>query len=243
MLQRTLVESLSGGVEMQFLYIPRGKFLMGAPESDGDAYDRERPQHEVNISKGFYLGKYLVTQGQWEGVMGTRPWSGQDSAESHEDCPVVHVSWEDTQAFVGKLNERGNLYRLPSEAEWEYSCRAGASSRWSFGDDERTLRDYAWYDENAWEEQYAHHVGMKQPNTWGLYDMYGNVYEWCGDWYGPYASKPQVDPIGPPSGSFRVSRGGAFFDYGLDMRSTFRKKCASSNRLSYVGFRLLKVSE
>ncbi|MDP6775275.1 MAG: SUMF1/EgtB/PvdO family nonheme iron enzyme, partial [Candidatus Latescibacteria bacterium] len=199
----------AGSVEMAFVYISPGKFQMGSPSTETGRYDSEGPQHEVTISKGFYLGKYEVTQGQWQGVMGTTPWSGQSYVQVDADNPAVYVSWNDVQSFVQMLNDaaKDSLYRLPTEAEWEYACRAGTTERWSFGDDESKLKDYAWYYDNAWKagEEYAHGVGTKLPNPWGLFDMHGNVWEWCLDWYdGSYSSDAQVDPLGPDSGPYHV---------------------------------------
>ena len=152
------------------------------------------------------------------------------------------VSWYKTQRFVRKLNQAAGeaLYRLPTEVEWEYACRAGTTTRWSFGDDESQLEDYAWYDGNAWfaGERYPHKVGTKKPNPWGLYDMHGNVYEWCQDWYGDYSSAAQVDPTGPSSGSIRILRGGGFNDDAQLVRSANRY--SYSPGLPSSGFRLLR---
>ena len=210
---------------METVYIQPGTFTMGSPASESGRYDDEGPQHEVTISKGFYLGKYEVTQGQWQAVMGTTPWSGQNYVQANAEHPAVYVSWTDAQAFIQKLNEAAGktLYGLPTEAEWEYACRAGTTARWSFGDDESQLKDYAWYDVNAWDvgERYAHKVGTKQANPWGLYDMHGNVWEGCADRYGAYW-------------------GGCFDCYGNSTRSASRGDASPSGRDSDVGFRLLK---
>jgi formylglycine-generating enzyme required for sulfatase activity len=230
---------------MEFVYIPPGKFLMGSLSSEPGRSSDEGPQHEVTITQGFYLGKYEVTQGQWESVMGTRPWSGQDYVQENPDHPTVYVSWNDAQAFVTKLNQAAgsDLYRLPAEAEWEYACRAGTTTRWSFGDDQDRLGEYAWYTANAWYagKQYAQKVGTKKPNPWGLYDMHGNVWEWCQDWYGPYSSSPHVDPTGRLSGSRRVVRGCSF--HGGSSRSANRSRRTPSCRNGYLGLRLLMRAE
>ena len=213
---------------MAFVWIEPGVFQMGSPESEEGRWSNEGPLHEVEISQGFYLGKYEVTQGEWESVMGTTPWSGRDYVRSDPSHPAVYISWDDVQAFIERLNASAGeaVYRLPSEAEWEYACRAGTSTRWSFGDDESELTDYAWYYANAWDvgEKYAHAVGTKRANPWGLYDMHGNVWEWVQDWYASdyYNSSPRVDPPGPTSGSCRVVRGGAFYDAARHVRSAFR---------------------
>ena len=161
------------------------------------------PLHEVEISRGFWLGRYEVTQGQWEAVMGETPWSGKSYVRSNPSHPAVYISWHDVQEFIEKLNAASgsSVYRLPSEAEWEYACRAGTTTRWSFGDDVSQLTDYAWYGGNACTggECYARVVGKKRPNPWKLHDMHGNVFEWVQDWYSSryYNSSPRVDPSRP----------------------------------------------
>ena len=161
--------------------------------------DDEKPMHEVRISKPFYLGKYEVTQGQWQAVMGNNP----SRFKGDPNRPVEQVAWEDVQAFMRKLNaiEGGTTYRLPTEAEWEYAARAGTTTAYSFGDDPRLLGEYAWYSENA--KGKTHPVGQKKSNAWGLHDMHGNVWEWVQDWY----SKPY------PSGTVTESAGAGL---GLD---------------------------
>jgi sulfatase modifying factor 1 len=164
------------------------------------------------ISQGFYLGKYEITQGQWERVMGTRPWEGQDYVQSSPTHPAVYISWEDVQDFIRRLNQASGatIYRLPTEAEWEYGCRGGTTTRWSSGNSEELLKQYAWFDKNAWNvgNKYGHAVGSKRPNPWGLYDMHGNAWEWVQDRYGAYNSESVTDPQGPSSSSHRVIRGG-----------------------------------
>ena len=192
-----------------------------------------------------HLAQCVVTQAQWEGVMGTCPWDGKEYVYSSPDHPAVFISWEDAQEFIAKLHGEGAAghYRLPSEAEWEYACRAGTTSRWSFGEDENELGAYAWYDDNAWDigEQYAHAVGQKRANGWGLYDMYGNVSEWCSDWFGEYEADRQVDPSGPATGSDRVSRSGAFEDYARYTRSACRVLWEPAFRDDIAGFRLSRT--
>ena len=239
--------------DIEMVWIEPGTFQMGSPSSEPGRDSDEGPVHEVTISQGFYLGKYEVTQGQWESVMGTRPWQSRSYVRSGLNYPAVFVSWGDAQEFIRRLNTSlgSEVYRLPTEAEWEYACRAGTTTRWSFGDDESQLGDdesqlgdYAWYRDNAWDvgERYSHSVGTKRANPWGLYDMHGNVWEWVQDWYDRdyYRSSPSVDPAGPSSGSVRVLRGGDFGHHARNVRSAIRATLPPGHRYSYVGFRLLR---
>ena len=235
--------SLPNDASMEFVWVPAGTFMMGSPSSEaGRNYD-EDPVHGVTISKGFYLGKYEVTQGQWESVMGTTPWRGMDNVRSSSSYPAVYVSWDAAQEFISRLNSAAGseLYRLPSEAEWEYACRAGTTTRWSFGDDESLLTHYAWYNASV-GEAYGHRVGTKRPNAWGLYDMHGNVYEWVEDWYNRdyYIRSSLVDPSGPATGWFRVFRGGGFNGNAQGVRSAARYCASPGYRNDGIGFRLLR---
>ena len=171
---KELAVDLGGGVKLEMVLIPAGEFLMGSPDSDDGAELNEKPQHRVQITKPFYLGKYPVTQEQWQAVMGDNPSHFKDPKN-----PVECVSWNDCQQFVGKLNKRSSdqtgAFKLPTEAQWEYACRAGSTTRYCFGDDEGGLGDYAWHLNNSGGR--THPVGEKKPNAWGLYDMHGNVLE------------------------------------------------------------------
>ena len=231
--------SLPGGASMEFVRIEPGTFQMGAPSSESGRWDDEGPVHEVEISRGFWLGKYEVTQGEWEAVVGSNPSSYTGNARR----PVEMVSWNDVHEFIGRLNDAAgdSLYRLPSEAEWEYACRAGTSTRWSFGDDESRLGDYAWYDCNDGCNTKA--VGGKLPNAWGLYDMQGNVWEWVQDWFewGYYNTSPRVDPPGPTSGAHRVGRGGSFAYTARHLRVANRIDASPDYRDDVAGFRLLRM--
>ena len=240
--------SLPGGTEMEFVWIGPGTFQMGSLSAEEGRWNNEGPVHEVEISTGFYLGTYEVTQDQWEEVMGTRPWSSERYVQSDPTHPAVYISWDDVQLFIAKLNASvgSEVYRLPTEAEWEYACRAGTRTRWSFGEDVSQLTHYAWYRDNAWDagEQYAHVVGLKRPNPWGLYDMHGNVWEWVQDWWDEYyyydESSPRVDPSGPSTGSDRVVRGG-FAYHARFVRSAHRNRISPGLRDAGVGFRLLRI--
>jgi formylglycine-generating enzyme required for sulfatase activity len=231
--------ALPAGATMDFVWIPPGTFAMGSPAAEVGREDDEGPRHEVTVSRGFWLGRCEVTQGQWEAVMETNP-----SQSLGADRPVVYVSWDDVQQFVGKLNAAAGeaVYRLPSEAEWEYACRAGTATRWSFGDDERRLGEYAWWYGNS--EGRSRPVGRKRPNPWGLCDMHGNVEEWVDGWYGPYGGEALTDPVGPPPASgypLRLMRGGTFGNMPRNTRSAHRLANASAFRFSGVGARLLRV--
>jgi len=220
---------IGGGVKMQFILIPAGQFVMGSresaqavvkafklPEAFVHYLKNEHPQHRVRITKPFYLGKYEVTQKQWKAIMGDNP-----SFRKGAGNPVETVSWNDCQAFIGKLNKKlgkpGAKFALPTEAQWEYACRAGTSTVFSFGDDKAVFGEYVWYGRNSVKKLQP--VGLKKPNPWGLYDMNGNAAEWCADWYGAYKQSPQNDPTGPSKGLSRVLRGGSFYE---DMPDSFR---------------------
>jgi len=204
--------------------VPAGRFIMG-DKSNG-------PIHQCTISSDFYMGKYPVTQGQWEAVMGSNPSKFVDV-----DHPVEQVSWDDCQEFIKRLNAivKG-IYRLPTEAEWEYACRAGSAGRYCFGDNEAVLGEYAWYRDNSGSQTQP--VGRKRPNTWGLYDMHGNVWEWCLDWYGDYPSVAVTDPSGAPTGTDRVPRGGGWYDEACHVTSAGRGGGAPDGRFTHLGFRL-----
>ena len=226
---------LGGGVKLTMVLIPAGEFTMGSPEDDPDRVSDETP-HRIQITEPFYLGIYEVTQEQYEKVMGKNP-----SGSEGPTLPVEQVSWEDATTFCAKLSasDPRSTYRLPTEAEWEYACRAGTTTRHSFGDD--LDPQYAWFRDNS--NGRSHPVGQKQPNAWGLYDMHGNVREWCRDWYASsYQEDPStVDPTGPATGSNRVARGGGWFVTPEYCRSANRDKYAPINRFINLGFRVALV--
>jgi formylglycine-generating enzyme required for sulfatase activity/tRNA A-37 threonylcarbamoyl transferase component Bud32 len=225
---------ITNSIGMKLKLIPAGSFMMGS--EDGEA--NEKPVHEVRITKPFYLGVTEVTNAQWEAVMGVET----PSKWTEADRPVETVSWNDAVEFCKKLSGRpeeralGRVYRLPTEAEWEYACRAGTTTKWASGDDEGTLGEFAWLDTNSSGQ--THNVGGKRPNAWGLYDMHGNVWEWCSDWYGTYAAGAVADPTGPAGGSYRVFRGGSWSHPARYCRSASRHWSVPSSRSSYLGFRL-----
>ena len=223
--------NLAKGVSIEMVNLPGGEFTMG-----GDRYDRENPRHQIRVSP-FAIGKYQVTQAQWQAVMDKNP-----SSFKGDNLPVETVSWNDMAEFLKKA---GNGFRLPTEAEWEYAARAGSNAEYCFGDDEKLLDEYSWFYENAGGE--THPVGEKKQNQFGLYDMHGNVWEWCSDWYGSsYYAECQkqgtvTDPPGPSTGSARVRRGGGWIGDAVFCRSAHRSGGAPGGRGDYLGFRLVRI--
>ncbi|HTS26495.1 MAG TPA: formylglycine-generating enzyme family protein [Bryobacteraceae bacterium] len=219
----------------EFVTIAPGEFQMGCSPDDRECGEDEKPAHRVRITKGFELGKYEVTQAQWEAMMGSNP-----SEVKGADLPVEQVSWNDIQDFLRRVNGRDDhyRYRLPHEAEWEYAARAGTSGPY-YGE----LDAIAWYGRNSANQ--AHPVGGKQPNAWGLYDMIGNAWEWCQDWYESdayraFAKDPAVDPHGPASGEYRVLRGGSWYQYLWFLRVSSRFRERPGGRFRHTGFRCLR---
>jgi formylglycine-generating enzyme required for sulfatase activity len=202
----------------------------------------DEQQHEVTISKNYYLGVTEVTQGQYEKVMGKNPswFQGNKIQGDNSNHPVELVSWEDAIEFCKKLSDlpeekaAGRVYRLPTEAEWEYACRAGSKTAYSFGESSESLGDYAWFKGNS--NMQTHPVGEKKANAWGLYDMHGNVWEWC-SYYGEYPKGAVSDPVGPREDSSRVPRGGSWGYEAASCRSATRLRYAPSNR-GDIGFRV-----
>jgi len=229
--------SVTNSIGMTFVYIKPGTFMMGSPLSELGRESNET-QHQVTLTKGFYIQRTEVTQGQWRAVMGNNPSSNSNCGD---ECPVEMVQWNNVQEFILRLNQKegGESYRLPTEAEWEYACRAGTNTRFSFGDNDKQLNDYDWYDLNSARQ--THWVATKQPNAWGIYDMHGNVSEWCQDWYGPYPSGSVTDPAGPSSGLERVDRGGSAYHPVQECRSAFRFKRVPHSGGSITGFRLART--
>jgi formylglycine-generating enzyme required for sulfatase activity len=237
---KELTFDLGKGVKLEMVRIPKGKFLMGSTKDEEGRYDSEGPEHEVTLTKDFYLGKYEVTQEQWEALMGSNP-----SDFKLKNGPVDHANWEDCQEYIKKLNakvvNKVGTFRLPTEAEWEYACRAESKTRYSFGNADGDLGEHAWYNKNS--DGKTHEVGTRKPNGFGLHDMHGNVWEWCSNWHDQYPSEAVSDPTGPSTGSYRVLRGGSWSDNSRLCRSASRYRNAPSWRFSYLGlgFRLALV--
>ena len=229
--QRAVLEKLIANM----VKVQGGTFTMGAtPEQGNDAASDEKPAHQVTLSD-YYIGRYEVTQKEWQAVMGYNP-----SYNEGDNLPVEQVSWNDCQDFINKLNQLTGLkFRLPSEAQWEYAARGGKHSRGFKYSGSDNIGDVAWYDENSGST--TPQVGTKQPNELGIYDMSGNVWEWCGDWYGSYSSSDQVNPTGPSSGSYRVLRGGGWGNNAGDCRVSYRFRYFPSLRHYSCGFRVVLV--
>jgi formylglycine-generating enzyme required for sulfatase activity len=246
---------LTNSIDMKLVLIPKGKFMMDSPPDEkGSPEDARR--HEVTISRDYHLGMHEVTQAQYKQIMGKNPshFQGDAVAERHPETkrvvkdvdsanhPVEQVSWEDAVEFCQRLSalpeekKAGRVYRLPTEAEWEYACRAGSQTAYSFGSDEKSLVNFGWYNSNS--KGMTHAVGLKKANAWGLYDMHGNVFEWCADWYGVYPKGSATDPRGPEDGLVRVYRGGCWALVAVYCRSAGRDGIGESFRDYAHGFRV-----
>ena len=236
-------KEITNSIGMKLVLIPKGTFMMGSPESE-KGRQKDETQHEVAISKDYYLGVHEVTQSEYQQVMNKNPsnFQGEKIKGDSSPHPVDQVSWNDAVEFCKRLSElpeekkAGRVYRLPTEAEWEYACRAGSKTTYSFGESSQSLGDYAWFFNN--NDERTHPVGEKKPNAWGLYDMHGNVWEWCSDWYGQYPKGAVSDPAGPKEGSARVQRGGGWFGLAAVCRSAHRDGFIPSVRDADGGFRV-----
>jgi eukaryotic-like serine/threonine-protein kinase len=228
----SFTDNLGNESRLEMVSLPGGEFTMGSNEYD------EMPPHQVKVDP-FAISRYEITQAQWKAVMGDNP----SSFKSDDNHPVEQVSWNQAQEFINRLRDktRNQTYRLPTEAEWEYAARAGSKSRYSFGDDESRLSDYAWFAGNSGSQ--THHFGQKLPNAWGLFDMHGNVVEWCQDWFDEnyYNLSPRENPQGPLSGKGRVQRGGSWSLSAIDCRSTGRGHDPPGDHYHDVGFRVVCV--
>lgn len=251
--------TVKGGESFDFAYIPAGSFLMGADPSDPDAETSEWPRHTVVISHGLWMLRNEVTQSQWESVMGSNPsYFKNDPGAGREDsplddpsgdtqkyhsgragCPVERVSWNDCEKFITALNSKEvGVFRLPSEAEWEYACRAGSEKAYYWGD--APAGRCLWHMGNAYNKPQM--ARQKEPNAWGLFDMSGNIAEWCSDWNGPVGERTgaaAVDPKGPPSGDYKVVRGGSWAVRASHSRSASRSAMKPSESDMYTGLRLV----
>ena len=227
----------NNSIGAKFVLVPAGTFLMGA--SSGNESFADEKLHRVTLTSQFYLSLTEVTQGQWEAVMGSAPWRALKLARVGETYPAVGISWHDATAFCARLSVlEGLKYRLPTEAEWEYACRAGSQMNFGFGDNEAVLDQYAWFGGSETGYEYLQAVALRMPNRWGLFDMHGNAWEWCNDWYGEYEFTSAVDPVGPTSGSSRVLRGGYLVNRLSSLRSAFRNFFSPDRASFNVGFRM-----
>ena len=229
----TITIPVKDGISIDMVRVEAGTFTMGATAEMKEPYDDEKPTHRVTLTNDYYIGKYEVTQALWQAVMGNNP-----SSFKGDNLPVEQVSWNDCQKFISQLNRiTGKTFRLPTEAEWEYAARGGNKSRGYQYSGSNNLSDVAWYTDNSGYK--THTVGTKQPNELGIYDMSGNVCEWCQDWKGKYNSSSQVNPTGANSGSIRVGRGGSWGRYAWFCRSSFRYDDAPDCRYDELGLRLV----
>ncbi|MCP4698263.1 MAG: formylglycine-generating enzyme family protein [Gammaproteobacteria bacterium] len=215
--------------------LPGETFIMG---DDKSTREDEKPAHQVTLSP-FSIGQYPVTFEEYDRFCeATKRKKPKDEGWGRDNRPVINVSWEDAVALCEWLSERtGEQYRLPTEAEWEYACRGGSETAYCFGDDENQLVEYAWY---GWGQGYTHPVGEKKSNAFDLYDMHGNVWEWCADWFGDYPDGHVINPIGSDSGSSRMIRGGSWLGSGRVTRSGFRHKDSPGFRSKTLGFRFAR---
>jgi formylglycine-generating enzyme required for sulfatase activity len=227
---------LRNDVRMEFVRIAPGEFIMGCSAGDSACGDDEKPSHQVRITRGFEMGKYEVTEAQWQAIMVESPIATFKG--DGDDHAVGFIGWDSTQDFVSKLNARndGYKYRLPTEAEWEYAARAGATRPTAA----QSLDTIAWYGQNAAGK--PERVGQKRPNAWGLYDMTGNTWEWVQDWYGAkyYTAGAASDPKGPTGGQYRVLRGGSSFSDAQHSRVSVRSFVGPTTRMDFYGFRVVR---
>ena len=229
----TITIPVKDGISIDMVRVEAGTFTMGATPEMKDPFDWEKPVHQVTLTNDYYIGKYEVTQALWQAVMGNNP-----SNYNGENLPVENVSWDDCQEFISKLNSiTGKKFRLPTEAEWEYAARGGKKSKGYQYSGSSNLSEVAWYWDNSGSKTHA--VGSKQANELGIYDMSGNVLEWCQDWYGVYDSSSRANPTGVKIGPYRVRRGGCWSNFSTDCRSSYRDYNAPDDRNSFLGLRLV----
>ena len=229
----TISIPVKDGISIDMVRVEAGTFTMGATPEMKEPFDWEKPTHQVTLTNDYYIGKYEVTQALWKAVMGNNP-----SIFKGDNLPVEQVSWDDCQEFIDKLNSiTGKTFRLPTEAEWEYAARGGKKSRGYQYSGSNNLSDVAWYADNSGSKTHA--IGSKQANELGIYDMTGNVWEWCQDWYGRYDGSLQVNPTGAASGSGRVNRGGGWYVTARDCRSSCHVYNSPDDRYCSLGLRLV----
>jgi len=256
-LPETLTLDLGKGATMKLVLIPAGDFLMGGKFSAAEAikrfggnpnhYQSELPRHKVTISRPFYMGIYEVTQSQWESLMDSKPYDGKMATKTGPDYPASWVHSNEAMEYCGKLSKKiGKTVTLPTEAQWEYACRAGSDTVFCYGDDPKKISDYGWWHGNMIDNDkgktYTRKGGLKKPNAWGLYDMHGNAWEWCRDWYSKdfYASGENVDPEYTKETKLRTARGGSWYNGSIHMRSAARNSWTGPNYRHYnYGFRVV----
>jgi formylglycine-generating enzyme required for sulfatase activity len=224
------------GMFMKMVWIEGGEFMMGSDEDKENVWVKESPIHSVELD-GFWIASTPVTQSQYKAIMvGKNP-----SHFKGDDLPVECVSWHDSNEFCKKLSGKTvREYSLPTEAQWEFACRAGSKGSFCFGDSDQRLEHFAWFEKNS--ENKTHPVGQKRPNAWGLFDMHGNVWEWCADWYGEYEKGKCINPKGPEEGESKMLRGGSWSDRTVYCRSACRSCSHPDSRNSYLGFRVVFVA-
>jgi formylglycine-generating enzyme required for sulfatase activity len=222
------------GVTFYMLYVPPGTFMMGSPVKE-EGHKAEEIQHEATITRGFWIGRTEVAQKLYQAVTGKNP-----SYYRGPDFPVENVSWNDAMALIRQLNDfvHGGQFTLPTETQWEYACRGGSKGAYCFGNDRSKLEQYAWLGDNTHGKIRLKPVATKKPNAWGIYDMHGNLWEWCRDWYGEYPMSPVTDPSGPPLGTEKVCRGGSWFSGKGGVRCADRDHVPPDYTSTSVGFRL-----
>lgn len=230
-----LTLNITENINMVFSWIPAGGFMMGSSEKEQGHEAEESPRHKVRFDQGFYMGRSTVTASQWNEVM--------EPKCDGDDEPAVMISWHQAVAFAGKLTEiiNGLKFDLPTEAQWEYACRAGSNTRFSDGDTEQSLAESAWYAANS--EGHTHPAGEKTPNKWNLYDMHGNVFEWCRDWEGRYSEGEQTYPAGPEIGQKKILRGGCFKCPPQYCRCANRYSALPDHKNANIGFRLIAAKK
>jgi formylglycine-generating enzyme required for sulfatase activity len=258
---KTLTLDLGKGVKMKLVLIPAGEFMMGGKFSPAESakkfggqarnYASEHPRHKVTISKPFYMGVFELTQAQWEAVMDEKPYAGKMVTKAGPDYPASWMQWKEAKEYCAKLSKKlGRKVALPTEAQWEYACRAGSETEFCYGDDPAKIGDYGWLGGNMIDNQkaktYARKGGQRKPNAWGLYDMHGNVWEWCLDWYSKdfYAGGNKVDPVCSKEAKTVVARGGSWYNGAIHLRSAARNSWTGPGYRHYnYGFRVVVAAD